>query len=174
MDDTPEIVGELNSRRAAIRYNPRRDRRGVGANTIRLDLQSCHLAKLSSADDSHSFFPRNEPCSMCLSVKSHCFVVWRSEHKINFNPLGRTGRVRRGWAILAIETEANRLAKMKTFTETAKTSSEKVLEEIRKMTNGLDRQIQTLREAVDGLKQSSAQSKSKYKSLRLGSVKDFV
>jgi hypothetical protein len=61
-------------------------------------------------------------------------------------------------AVLAIETEANRLAKMKTFTETVKTSSEKVLEEIRKMTNSLDRQIQTLREAVDGLKQSSAQS----------------
>jgi hypothetical protein len=61
-------------------------------------------------------------------------------------------------AVLAIETEANRLAKMKTFTETAKTSSEKVLEEIRKMTNGLDRHIQTLREAVDGLKQSTAQS----------------
>jgi hypothetical protein len=61
-------------------------------------------------------------------------------------------------AVLAIETEANRLAKMKTFTETAKASSEKVLEEIRKMTNGLDRQIQTLREAVDGLKQSVAHS----------------
>lgn len=54
--------------------------------------------------------------------------------------------------------EANRLSKMKTFTETAKTGSEKVLEEIRKMTNGFDHQIQTLRDAVDGLKQSAAQS----------------
>jgi hypothetical protein len=61
-------------------------------------------------------------------------------------------------AILAIEREANRLVKMKTFTETAKLSSEKVLEEIRKMSNGLDRQIATLREALDGLKQPAAQS----------------
>lgn len=54
-------------------------------------------------------------------------------------------------AILAIEKEANRLEKMRTMTETIKRSSEKVLDEIRKMSDGLQSQVGNLRDAVDGL-----------------------
>jgi len=55
-------------------------------------------------------------------------------------------------AILALEKEAKRLQKMNTWTETIKSNSGKILEEVRKMTEGLDQQIQVLRDATMGLK----------------------
>ena len=61
-------------------------------------------------------------------------------------------------AILAIETEATRLVSMKTWTETIKSNGGKLLEEIRKMTDGLDAQVAALKEAVGGLKRSAGQS----------------
>jgi len=59
-------------------------------------------------------------------------------------------------AILAIEKEAKRLEKMNTWTETIKSNSGKILDEVRKMTEGLHDQIQVLREATVGLKNSNA------------------
>jgi hypothetical protein len=58
-------------------------------------------------------------------------------------------------AILVIETEAKRLAKMKGWVETIGSNSTKVLDEIRKMTDAMDRQIGVLRTAVAGLKGST-------------------
>lgn len=55
-------------------------------------------------------------------------------------------------AILALEEEAKRLSKMKTWTETIQTNSGKVLEELRKMTAGLEKQIVALRESVAALR----------------------
>lgn len=60
-------------------------------------------------------------------------------------------------AILAIEKEAKRLESMKTWTETITSNGGKILDEIRKMSAALDRQMQILREALSGLKDSSAQ-----------------
>jgi hypothetical protein len=57
-------------------------------------------------------------------------------------------------AILALEEEAKRLSKIKTWTETSQTNSGKVLEEIRKMAGGLEAQIGVLRESVAALKQN--------------------
>jgi len=57
-------------------------------------------------------------------------------------------------AILAIEKEAKRLQKMNTWTETIKSNSGKILEEVRKMTEELNQQIQVLRDATIGLKDS--------------------
>ena len=54
-------------------------------------------------------------------------------------------------AILAIEKEARRLDDLRKWTETIKASSDKVLETVRKMSDGLQSQIGRLREAVDGL-----------------------
>jgi hypothetical protein len=55
-------------------------------------------------------------------------------------------------AILAVETEAARLSSMKTWTETIKANSGKLLEEIRKLSEGLALQVQNLRNAVSGLR----------------------
>lgn len=55
-------------------------------------------------------------------------------------------------AVLAIEKEVKRLAQMKTWTETIQSSSGKILEEIRKMTNSLESQITVLRESIETLK----------------------
>lgn len=60
-------------------------------------------------------------------------------------------------AILAIEKEAKRLDSMKTWTETITNNSGKILDEIRKMSAALERQIQILGDAVSGLKQSSVE-----------------
>jgi hypothetical protein len=60
-------------------------------------------------------------------------------------------------AILAIEKEAKRLDSMKTWTETITSNGGKILEEVRKMTAALDRQMQILRDAISGLKQSAVQ-----------------
>jgi hypothetical protein len=57
-------------------------------------------------------------------------------------------------AILALEGEAARLGKMKTWTETIQTNSGKVLEELRKMTALLERQTEVLRESVAALRQA--------------------
>lgn len=54
-------------------------------------------------------------------------------------------------AILAIEKEAKRLDEMRRWTETIKGNSDKVLEAVRKMAEGLHSQVGKLREAVDGL-----------------------
>jgi len=55
-------------------------------------------------------------------------------------------------AILALEKEAARLGSMKTMTETIQSHSGKILEEVRKMTEGLERQTAVLRESVATLK----------------------
>ncbi len=60
-------------------------------------------------------------------------------------------------AILAIEKEAKRLVAMKTWTETITSNGGKILEEVRKMTAALDRQMQILRDAISGLKESAIQ-----------------
>jgi hypothetical protein len=57
-------------------------------------------------------------------------------------------------AVLAVEKEVTRLAKMRTWTETIQSNSGNILEEIRKMTNSLEKQIGVLRESVDTLKLS--------------------
>jgi hemerythrin-like domain-containing protein len=60
-------------------------------------------------------------------------------------------------AILAIEKEAKRLDAMKTWTETITSNGGKILEEVRKMTAALERQMQILRNAISGLKHSAIQ-----------------
>jgi hypothetical protein len=55
-------------------------------------------------------------------------------------------------AILVLEKEAARLGKMKTWTETIQSHSGKILEEVRKMTENLERQTEVLRESVAALK----------------------
>lgn len=60
-------------------------------------------------------------------------------------------------AILAIEKEAKRLEKVNTWTETIKSNSGKILDEVRKMTEGLHDQIERLRAATDGLKRATDQ-----------------
>ncbi len=55
-------------------------------------------------------------------------------------------------AITALETEAKRLSKMKTWSETISSNSGKILEEIRKMSDAMDRELGILREATAGLK----------------------
>jgi hypothetical protein len=57
-------------------------------------------------------------------------------------------------AILALEQEAKRLSKMKTWTETVQSNSGKILEEVRKMTEGLEQQIGILRESIAALRKS--------------------
>jgi|SRR5579872_5649990 len=55
-------------------------------------------------------------------------------------------------AILAIETEAARVTSMKTWTETIKANSSKLLDEMRKLSEGLELQVRNLRNAVNGLR----------------------
>ena len=57
-------------------------------------------------------------------------------------------------AILEVEREAKRLGSIKTWTETIKSNSEKVLGEVRKMTEGLEEQINVLRETASALRSS--------------------
>jgi hypothetical protein len=54
-------------------------------------------------------------------------------------------------AILAIEKEAKRLDEMRRWTETIKANSDKLLDGLRKMAEGLQSQVGKLREAVGGL-----------------------
>jgi hypothetical protein len=56
-------------------------------------------------------------------------------------------------AILAVEKEAARLAKMKTWTETIYSNSGKILDEVRKMGDNLEKQVAVLRESVETLRQ---------------------
>lgn len=60
-------------------------------------------------------------------------------------------------AILAIEKEAKRLESIKTWTETITSNNGKILDEIRKMSAALDRQLQILKEALSGFKESAVQ-----------------
>jgi len=53
-----------------------------------------------------------------------------------------------------LEKEAARLGKMKTMTETIQSHSGKILEEVRKMTEGLERQTVVLRESVAALRRA--------------------
>lgn len=57
-------------------------------------------------------------------------------------------------AILAVEKEVLRLGQMKTWTDTIYSNSGKLQDEIRKMTNSLEKQIDVLRESVETLKHS--------------------
>lgn len=59
-------------------------------------------------------------------------------------------------AILAIEKEARRLDEMRRWTETIKSNSGKILEEVRKMADGLESQVSLLRDAMAGLESQSA------------------
>jgi hypothetical protein len=56
-------------------------------------------------------------------------------------------------AILAVEKEAGRLASMKTWTETIQSNSGKILDEVRKMADNLEKQVAVLRENVETLRQ---------------------
>jgi hypothetical protein len=56
-------------------------------------------------------------------------------------------------AILAVEKEAARLASMKTWTETIQSNSGKILDEVRKMADNLEKQVSVLRESVETLRQ---------------------
>lgn len=55
-------------------------------------------------------------------------------------------------AILQIEMQIKRLENMKTWTETIHSNSGKISEEIRKMNEALERQVQILRESVEGMR----------------------
>lgn len=55
-------------------------------------------------------------------------------------------------AILAVEKEAARLANMKTWTETIQSNSGKILEEVRKMADNLEKQLVVLRDSVETLR----------------------
>jgi len=57
-------------------------------------------------------------------------------------------------AILALEQETKRLTKMKSLTETIQSNSDKILDEVRKMTAGLEKQIGVLLESVTSLRQA--------------------
>lgn len=57
-------------------------------------------------------------------------------------------------AILAVEKESMRLAEIKTWSETIRASNNKILEEVRKMQENLEKQIDQLRDGVTGLKES--------------------
>lgn len=61
-------------------------------------------------------------------------------------------------AIIAIETEAKRLTKMKTWAQTISSNSEKILCETQKMEDNLDKGINRLKDALTGLRQSVVQS----------------
>jgi hypothetical protein len=56
-------------------------------------------------------------------------------------------------AVLAVEKEVNRIGQMRTWTETIESNSNKILDELRKMTNSLERQIAVLRECMETLRQ---------------------
>jgi hypothetical protein len=61
-------------------------------------------------------------------------------------------------AVLAIEKEARRLGKLTTWTETIKSNSGKILDEVRKMTDGLNQQVQCLRDSVSGLQDAAEEA----------------
>ena len=56
-------------------------------------------------------------------------------------------------AILAVEKEAGRLTSMKIWTETIQSNSGKILDEVRKMADNLEKQVAVLRENVETLRQ---------------------
>jgi hypothetical protein len=56
-------------------------------------------------------------------------------------------------AILTLEKEAKRIAQMKSWSDTIQSHGGKLLEELRKMTDVLEKQITILRDSVEALKQ---------------------
>jgi hypothetical protein len=58
-------------------------------------------------------------------------------------------------AILELEREAKRLAEVRKWTETIKSNSSKVLEEIAKMAEGVQKQIDCLRHTATGLRNAA-------------------
>jgi len=61
-------------------------------------------------------------------------------------------------AIGEIEVEARRLGNLKTWTETIQSNSGKVLEEVRKMNDALERHLETLKESIASLKRFTEKS----------------
>jgi len=68
----------------------------------------------------------------------------RSEEAADFEKIDKS--------ILAIEKEARRLEEMRRWTETIKSNSGKILDEVRKMADGLEQQVGVLRDAFSGLR----------------------
>lgn len=60
-------------------------------------------------------------------------------------------------AILAIEREARRLGEMRKWAETIRSNSSKILDEVRKMTEGLETQVGILRETFEGIGMAPAE-----------------
>jgi hypothetical protein len=105
-------------------------------------------------------YPRHRDVPLCSRILR---VVLRPIAHVFQNRANRQARERQAedgkWdnmdaAILALEKEAERLGKMKTWTETIQTNSGKVLEELRKMSAALERQTEVLRESVAALKRT--------------------
>ena len=65
--------------------------------------------------------------------------------------------------ILEIEQQAKRLGNIRTWTETVHSNSGKVLEEVRKMNETLDRLVEVLRESIEGLKGLALGSERAYR-----------
>lgn len=76
-----------------------------------------------------------------LSVKS---AKARDEEAADFEKLDK--------AILELERESKRLTDVKKWTETIKGNSTKILDEVAKMTEGMQKQIDAVRQATGGLK----------------------
>lgn len=68
----------------------------------------------------------------------------RSEEVADFEKIDKS--------ILAIEKEARRLEEMRKWTETIKSNSGKILDEVRKMADGLEQQVGVLKDAFSGLR----------------------
>jgi hypothetical protein len=68
----------------------------------------------------------------------------RSEEAADFEKIDKS--------ILAIEKEARRLEDMRRWTETIKSNSCKILDEVRKMADGLEQQVGVLKDAFSGLR----------------------
>jgi hypothetical protein len=54
--------------------------------------------------------------------------------------------------VFTVEKEATRLTSMKTWTETIQSNSGKILDEVRKMADNLEKQIVVLRDSVETLR----------------------
>jgi hypothetical protein len=68
----------------------------------------------------------------------------RSEEVADFEKIDKS--------ILAIEKEGRRLEEMRKWTETIKSNSGKILDEVRKMADGLEQQVGVLKDAFSGLR----------------------
>jgi hypothetical protein len=59
-------------------------------------------------------------------------------------------------AILELEREGRRLADIRKWTETIKGNSTKILDQVTKLSDGMQKQIDTLRDTTEGLKALSS------------------